>query len=153
MSESLQPVDRFSQRGVDLIFCASASVYSMTDETKDKTSKATPESKEVGRRIAKARASQGLSIANVAETLDVSRGSIGHWETGERAIKIQELAALCRTLKVSADELLFGLRRWPFEKIDFDSIATLDKDDMNRLEGALILTAAQLGIEIKQIAA
>lgn len=109
--------------------------------------------KELGRRIAAARTAKGMSLAVVGEKLSVTRATVGHWETGQRAIKHADLAALCGVLDISADELLFGVQRWPFSKIDFGSVTDLEPMDLARLEGALMLTAAQLGIEIKQAAA
>ncbi|MBV8048083.1 MAG: helix-turn-helix transcriptional regulator [Paludibacterium sp.] len=106
-----------------------------------------------GVRIAKARNAKGWSLAQLADRLNVSRAMVGHWEKGNRAIKHADLATLCQILGVSADELLFGIRRWPFEKVDFESIRSLDKSDIDRLEGALIITASQLEIDIKQNAA
>lgn len=108
---------------------------------------------EIGARIAAARNAKGLSTQALAVRLGRTKGAVGHWETGKNAIKAPELAKLCKVLDVSADELLFGTRRWPFEGIDFDSIAGLEKRDIDRLEGGLALAAAQLGIEIKRHAA
>lgn len=109
--------------------------------------------KAVGRRLADARAAKGWSLEHVAKRIGVTRATIGHWETGARAIKHRDLAAICTVLGVSADEVLFGVRRWPFEKIDFGSVADLEPIELARLEGALLGLASQLGIEIKRAAA
>ncbi|PSL86627.1 hypothetical protein C7T35_01270 [Variovorax sp. WS11] len=39
-------------------------------------------------------------------------------------------------------------RSWPFPGIDMAKVAALDADSINRLEGALLLTAAQLGKDV-----
>lgn len=109
--------------------------------------------KAFGRRIAAAREAKGWSLAALADRLQVSRATIGHWETGARTIKHDDLAKLCEALGVSVDEMLFGIQRWPFPTIDFRSVIDLDSDDLRRLEGALLLVSAQLGLELKQLAA
>lgn len=102
-----------------------------------------------GERLASARAAKGFSMATVAERLGVSKATVGHWEGGKRAIKHDDLAALCTLLGVSADEMLFGVRRWPFEGIDFGLVAGLEQSDRDRLAGALMLAAAQFGLDVK----
>lgn len=108
---------------------------------------------DMGKRLAKARNTKGWSIASAAFKLGVSKATLGFWETGQRAIKHQDVAALCDLYEISADELLFGVKRWPFHKIDFSSVADLDTRDLDRLEGGLLLVAAQLGVDIKQLIA
>lgn len=109
--------------------------------------------KQMGRRIADARAAKGLSTQGLATKMEISKGAVGHWETGKNAIRAPELGQLCQILGVSADELLFGVRRWPFSMIDFDAVAGLDQRERGLLEGAMLLAAAQIGLEIKQEAA
>lgn len=107
--------------------------------------------KEVGARIALARNAKGLSIQQLADRLCMTKGSVGHWETGTNAIKAPELARICKLLDVSADELLFGIRRWPFTGVDFDLVNDLDPRDLGRLEGALLTLAEQFGMQIKRV--
>jgi transcriptional regulator with XRE-family HTH domain len=101
-----------------------------------------------GARITQARKKKGLTLDQVATELDVSKGTVGHWETGSRSIKHHDLAALCSFLSISADELLFGSKRWPFEGIEFESIAQLEPNEIDKLEGAIVSTAHQYGLVI-----
>lgn len=111
----------------------------------------TPEqAREIGRRIRAARNAKGLSIDQVAELLGVSRGTPGHWESGARTIKLGDLVALCRELEVSSDELLFGKPHWPFKGISYRVVADLERPDIDKLEGGIMLVAAQIGVEVRQ---
>lgn len=107
----------------------------------------------MGKRILAARNLRGLSLQAVADALKVSKGTAGHWETGTRTIKHHDLARLCSLLQVSADEVLFGIRRWPFTGIDFDLVNDLEPLDLGRLEGGLLQLAGDFGIQIKRDAA
>jgi transcriptional regulator with XRE-family HTH domain len=109
--------------------------------------------KDCGKRISAARDKAGLSTLGLAKIIGKSKGTVGHWETGKNAVRSPELAALCKALEVSADEILFGVRRWPFETVDFDAVHAMEPGDRKLLEGAMILTAAQIGLEIKREAA
>lgn len=143
-TESLQPVDTACQLRVDpagaLCYVAPMNEYAW-DDSADAAMAA---------RLKAAREAKGFSLAYVAGKLKVSKATVGHWETASRAIKHNDLAAFCKLLDVSADEVLFGVKRWPFEKIDFQSVSDLNTRDKDRLEGALVFTAAQLNIEIKR---
>lgn len=104
----------------------------------------------IGKRLAAARDAKGLSTAALAELLGVSKGTVNHWELGNRAIKHDDLARLCQALDLSADEALFGVRRWPFKGIDFDLVNDLDPRDLGRLEGSLMQLAQDFGMQIKR---
>lgn len=43
---------------------------------------------------------------------------------------------------------LDGGADWPFEGIDYDKVLTLDPAEIRRLEGAMLLTAGQMRIDI-----
>lgn len=105
--------------------------------------------KPIGARIADARKARGWSIDQVGEKLGVSRGAIGHWETGKRAIKVHDLWSLCQVLGVSADKLLFGLERWPFELVSYEKVVELEPEDRNRLEGGLLMLASEMAVDLK----
>ena len=102
----------------------------------------------MGKRIRDAREAKGLSLQAISERLHISKGTAGHWETGERAIKHHDLARLCAELEVSADEILFGVRRWPLPAVDFDLVSDLEPIDLGRLEGAILQRASDLGLQI-----
>lgn len=43
--------------------------------------------------------------------------------------------------------------RWPFDVLDLDAVNALSKADLLRLEGAFLLTASQLGFDLRKRAA
>ena len=57
-------------------------------------------------KIAALRKAQGLSQAELAERLYVTRQTVSRWETGAVTPDAENLLRLCQTLGVSADELL-----------------------------------------------
>lgn len=61
---------------------------------------------ELGNRLKQARINKGLSQADVAEFLHISRQSISRWETGKTYPDIDNLVELSRYYEVSIDELL-----------------------------------------------
>lgn len=103
----------------------------------------------MGERIRHARDRRGFSLQAVADRLGVSKGTVGHWETGVRAIKHDDLARLCALLQISADEVLFGTRRWPFNGINFDLVNDLDQKELGMLEGAMLQLASSIGFAIR----
>ena len=112
----------------------------------------TPERQDAfGARIRAARNAKGLSQEVVGERMGVKKATVSTWEKGTRTLKHHDLAALCTLLSISADELLFGLKRWPFEGVQFESVAQLESSEIDKLEGALVSTAERYGFEIKLV--
>lgn len=140
---SLPRVDDMGQLSVDGRSITPGTVFTLASDPVN------PEDLAIGRRIAAARAARGLSLQQVADKLDVSKATIGHWETGARAIKHGDLARLCKLLAVSADLVLFGERQWPFKSIPLERVACLDRSALDLLAGAMALAAAQLGIDLR----
>lgn len=103
---------------------------------------------ELGKRIAEAREARGMSLQALAARLAISKATAGHWETGARSIKHHDLAMLCRALDVSADQLLFDQRIWPFASVDPAKVVGLEPEEIQQLQGALLLTSAHIGIDI-----
>lgn len=118
--------------------------------TKEWTEK---QSLDMGKRIAEARESRGWSLAYVADRLGVSKGTVGHWETGIRAIKAGDLARLCNLLQISADQALFGRTMWPFQSIELEAVQQLEPEEIQQIEGAIKLVSAQMGVELSKPAA
>lgn len=63
---------------------------------------------EIGRRLRQAREQAGLTLEQVAEKMDRSRASVGHWETGRNHLNAAELAFLALLYRTSAGWLLTG---------------------------------------------
>ena len=110
----------------------------------------------IGARIAQARNDRGWSLQQLADRVaavagkdDVTRATAGHWETGARTVKLRDLWALCRVLGVSADELLFGVQRWPFPQLSYAKVMDLEPEDRNRIEGGILVLATELGVDVR----
>jgi transcriptional regulator with XRE-family HTH domain len=104
-----------------------------------------------GARIREARDAKGYTQQMVADRVSVRKGSVSAWENGTRTLKHHDLAMLCQVLGVSADELLFGLKRWPFEGVKFESVAQLEPNEIAKLEGAMVSTASQYGYPLELV--
>lgn len=61
-----------------------------------------------GAKIRTARESRGLEIWQLAEAVDVSVGSISHWETGRYTPKLRHQVAIAKALDMPWS-FLFGL--------------------------------------------
>ena len=62
-----------------------------------------------GKRLVAARERAGLTQAELGELLNVSQRAVAHWERTPTALYPEQLEALSKALKVSADELI-GLK-------------------------------------------
>jgi len=62
--------------------------------------------RDLGQRIRRERILWGMTQAELGEATGISRDKVAKIEIGERAIASQELAALARVFRTSADELL-----------------------------------------------
>lgn len=62
--------------------------------------------KSLGNRIKQARIQAGFTQEQLAEMLNLSRGTIARYELGEIEPKLQNLAAIANVLHVSADYLM-----------------------------------------------
>jgi transcriptional regulator with XRE-family HTH domain len=89
---------------------------------------------EVGRRLREARASAGMTQADVARATGVSRTSITNIEAGRQHLPLHQFVLIADTLDVSAGELLprskddalpIAMRRRLKEGFDDSSVRTL----------------------------
>lgn len=60
----------------------------------------------IGRRVARLRKERGITQVEIAEALGVSQPVVSDYERDGLAFRWDHLVALCRLLRVSADELL-----------------------------------------------
>lgn len=58
------------------------------------------------KKLSRLRKKEGLSQAEVAEKLDVSRQAVSRWESGEAKPSTDNFQALCKLYHVSIDDLL-----------------------------------------------
>ena len=64
-------------------------------------------------RIIQARRGRGLSQANLAERLDVTRTAISHWETGRSNPSTKHLKSIAQILGIDANRLITGKKPTP----------------------------------------
>ena len=57
-------------------------------------------------RLRELREAKGLSQKDVADRINVTPGSVVHWELGMKNISMRNLIALCDLLGCTADQLL-----------------------------------------------
>ena len=86
----------------------------------------------IGSRIAKIRKNAGYSQERFAEAIGLSRKAVVNIENDEAVPKADTLTEICRTLHVSADELLFGESNTEQFSKTMERIQLLDIDLQNR---------------------
>jgi transcriptional regulator with XRE-family HTH domain len=98
------------------------------------------------------------SQTDLAVRLGVSPQNVTNWK--RRGVPPDQYVNLADTLCCSLDELLGRTKyigvgqspagRWPYKEIDEVKFRDLESDLAARLEGAIILAAAQLGLDVKK---
>lgn len=113
----------------------------------------------IAKRLAAARMELGLSQADLARLAKVSAGAIGNIESGTRQGTARVIQCIAGALGVNTEWLVDGAgpKRaappWPFHQIDRDQIESLTSSQLAAVEGAILLTLAQLGSSRKDRAA
>ena len=65
-------------------------------------------------KLIKLRDEHGLSQAEMAERLDVTRQTVSRWEAGKSTPSVTQLAGICKTFKLDANEMLeIGVQHVP----------------------------------------
>jgi transcriptional regulator with XRE-family HTH domain len=87
---------------------------------------------EIGHRLRAARKAKGLSVATMAERLEITVGAIRHHENGTRPPSARQIALYSKAYAVSTDWIILGRGRGPGDKgadiIDiFDHIPERDR--------------------------
>lgn len=115
----------------------------------------------IHQRIKALREKRQLSMEQLAERVGVSWQTIQQWENGKTAPKRARLEAVAHALDTTPEYLAVGhcpvspesnaspaqqSATWPFPSIPEESVRALPEEDRKRLEGALGLAIAQLGI-------
>ena len=63
---------------------------------------------DIGRHIAKSRKAKGLTQADLAEQLHVTRQAVSSWETGRTLPDLPTIVQIAECLNVSAEKLIYG---------------------------------------------
>jgi transcriptional regulator with XRE-family HTH domain len=98
----------------------------------------------LGQRIKLAREREGLTQAQVAKKLGVSRGAIGQWETDRGAPATGRLGTLAEYLGISLDWLLAG----PPQAAGSEATGAAMVEDVQLVE-----EARQLGVDLQLVVA
>lgn len=101
---------------------------------------------------------RGWSQTELAERLGLSPQNITNWKN--RGVPPDRYVGIADALSCSLDELLGRMKyvsgaspipaAWPYTELDEDKFRTLDTRQAARLEGAILLAAAQLGLDVKK---
>lgn len=113
----------------------------------------------IASRLAAARVAAGLSQVDLAKKAGVSAGAIGNIEAGTRQGTARVIQALAGALGITTTWLVDGVgpmkssAPWPFQQIDRKNIDSLTSSQLAAVEGAILLTLAQMGVSSKDLAA
>lgn len=112
--------------------------------------------------IFNARTRARLTQAQLGERLGMTKGNVSAWENGrheaslDQLVRIAEVTGYAEPLPgmpssnvlhpVSAGRVHY----WPFEGVDEDKVLDLSDSDRVRLETAILIAAAQVGLDVKR---
>ena len=98
------------------------------------------------------------SQKDLADRIGVAPQNVTNWK--RRGVPPDQYVTIADALGCSLDELLGRTKyvgvgqpsagRWPYDKIDEERFRSLDPTQASRLEGAILLAAAQLGLDVKK---
>ena len=89
--------------------------------------------KQIGQRIYERRRELRYTQEQLAEKMDVSIQMVSNLERGNKAIRIDNLVALCEILDVSTDYILTGRRSIESESDLVNKISSLDEKSYRML--------------------
>ena len=98
-------------------------------------------------RLKKLRKESGLSQAEVADYLEISRQSISQWENGRSYPDIANLVILCKLYKINLNELLELDEGITQEQIE-DIVEKEEKKSIYKEENATLLDKLTVSVEI-----
>lgn len=97
-----------------------------------------------------------ITQTQLGDRLGVSKGNVSAWENGrheasyDQLIKIAEITAYTEPLPGLEQGIkVVPTSAWPFQKVSESKIKSLQSDERIQLETAILLSAAQLGLDIK----
>lgn len=97
-----------------------------------------------------------ITQTQLGDRLGVSKGNVSAWENGrheasyDQLIKIAEITAYPEPLPGLEQGIkVVPASAWPFQKVSESKIKSLQSDERIQLETAILLSAAQLGLDIK----
>ena len=101
--------------------------------------------KDFGQKLAKLRVSKGLTQAELAHKIHLSRASVANLERGEQRLYIHQLVQISRALKIDdADRLLPRLAPLGGDEdltISGDNLSAAQERELRRLIGSIAATS------------
>src|SRR5690606_17844033 len=98
------------------------------------------------------------SQSELAKRLDLLPQHVSNWKA--RGVPPERYEAIADALDCSIDELLGRMKYvagagalpspWPFKGIDEVKVRALDEANLNQLEAGIIISAAQLGLDVRK---
>lgn len=112
--------------------------------------------------IFNARTGAQLTQSQLGERLGVTKGNVSAWEKGRHKASLDQLMRIAEI--TSYPEPFPGMPRssapqqvpharadhWPFNTVDEAKVRDLSDNDRVRLETAVLITAVQLGLDVKK---
>ncbi|NYT25905.1 helix-turn-helix transcriptional regulator [Alcaligenaceae bacterium] len=105
--------------------------------------------------IKAARLSKKLTQDQLAEALDLTKGNVSAWEVGRHEpsygtlVKIIEITGFNGPLPGLGAPIVTE-SEWPFQKVSKEKVVALGSSDRAQLEACIILSAAQLDLDVKK---
>lgn len=97
-----------------------------------------------------------LTQPQLGEAMGLTKGNISAWEKGrheashEQLVKIAAITGFPEPLPGMSEPVQSLTAKWPFTSIDEGKVRSLDDAQRNQLEAGIILSAAQLGLDVKK---
>lgn len=108
--------------------------------------------------IRSARQYAKLTQEQLGEHIGVTKGNVSAWENGHHEASVDQINKIAEVTRFPepltstslAGRPSDGWTGWPFPLIDQKKIRELSKDRIPALEAAILIAAAQVGLDIKK---
>lgn len=97
-----------------------------------------------------------LTQQQLGDAMGVTKGNVSSWEKGrheashEQLVRIATITGYQEPLPGLAEPLVAMTPSWPFKTIDEAKVRALDTARLNQLEAGIIISAAQLGLDVRK---
>ncbi len=114
--------------------------------------------------ILAARKHAQLTQSQLGEALNITKGNVSAWENGHHEASLDQLVRIASitgykepfpgtgsTFVLAEPNAEHQVsKKWPFIEIDEQKVRSLSDSALTKLETALLITAAQVGLDIKK---
>lgn len=97
-----------------------------------------------------------LTQPQLGEAMGMTKGNVSAWENGrheashDQLVKIAAITGYPEPLPGMSEPVQSLAAKWPFNLVDESKVRSLDDAQRNQLEAGIILSAAQLGLDVKK---